>query len=746
MLKVQLKQNHQSSSLFWAKVLLLLLSSTFAFLSEANNSIKEVRMGTEKEGWPFSFKDTDGLYKGFGIDLLEYIGKEQGWKFEKVTGTFQELHPQLNSADIDILFPFSNDLQNESILINEPFIIAWGGFFAQQSEQINSVFHINGFRVAIIKNDFFGKKIQELTDQLELNLTILLAEDIDTAFQLVKDGKADAAAVEENAGSFLATDYNLKKIGVNYGYTTGHFSVSKKIGKEFAQKLHTTLVNLRRDKNSYYYVLLEKWYGKLITIPTPPWVSTFIINVSIILFLLSVFTALLIYQLRQKSNEIENRKKIESELEHRAFHDDLTNLSNRRLLLQNILSTIESHDDNKKKLFVLFFDVDNFKRVNDTKGHVFGDQLLQSIGARLSTFFSNGYTLARFGGDEFVILADEKLGHNITESINNIGQVFFDPFKIDNMELYVTVCIGISTYPDNGQNATELIKNADTALYYGKASGKNTCTFYNSLLHEKDNEKLALEYSLRKSVDEGLCVPFYQPLVNLEDGKIIGAEALFRCFHPDSKNSNTELLISIAEETGLIVDIGKLMLLSACKQFKIWQDEGFNLQYISVNVSLEQIYRTDVLQMVNDVLDEVGLDPAYLVLEVTEAVFMKDPEQALSIFQKLRDTGVRLALDDFGTGYSSLSYIKSLPFSIIKLDQIFTKGLPDNMADVALIETIISLGRFFNMKILAEGVETQKQAEILKEMDCLLAQGYFFGKPASANDFHRYIESQKSIR
>ncbi|AFY36712.1 diguanylate cyclase/phosphodiesterase [[Leptolyngbya] sp. PCC 7376] len=735
---------NNSCSFFLRRILLvlcclLLLRHTLTQIAQSNSEQDIIRIGVEDSGWPFSFKDQDGETKGFIVDLLEYLEEDKNWRIVRVEGTSRELGAQLKSGELDIHFPYVNRDRDDVFIVNEPIVIAWGGVFVNQDNDIDSPFHLKGLRVAVIKDDYFGEKFRELTQKLGLETDFITANGTRSAMQLVANGTADAVAIEEIAGSYYAREFDLKDTRMQYAHTTGHFAVSKKRGLTFAVQISEALKDFKNNNRTQYLDLVNKWYGDLTKPPLPAWVEVSLTYGTGALILLTLLLYILTRELNQKKNEIRVREENEAQLEYRSTHDELTDLPNRRGLLSEINRCINEQGASRRKFYVLFLDIDNFKRINDSKGHIFGDELLVLVAQRLKAQIAECHTLSRFGGDEFVVIVkgrnDNSLHQTLTTIITAINNAFLDSFQIKDSNIYVTATIGFSIFPDHGNNATELLRKADIALYSGKTSGKNTRIFYSADIENNFNKTIRAENFLRESLRDGLVKIHYQPLVDLASKKIIGTEALFRCDHPGLSGVSVEELISIAEMTGLISEIGQFVLVSACKQLSSWLNEGMELDYISVNVSVEQIIRGNLVELVKSALSTTDMQADFLTLEVTEAVLAKDFNETRTTLQQLRDIGVNLSLDDFGTGYSSLALLKSMPFTTLKLDRSFLQGIPSEAADRSVAETIVGLADAFCMTTVAEGIETQQQVDYLLKIGCSTGQGYLFGKPVDASQF-----------
>lgn len=425
---------------------------------------------------------------------------------------------------------------------------------------------------------------------------------------------------------------------------------------------------------------------------------------------------------------------------HLAQHDFLTNLPNRVLLIDRIAQAISSAKRNKKQLAILFLDLDNFKNINDSLGHTIGDELLRSVASRLTACVRESDTVCRQGGDEFIILltetSSEKYAATTADKI--LGMLAL-PHTIDGNELYVTTSIGISVYPADGIDTETLIKNADTAMYHAKDIGRNNYQFFRNEMNIRAVERQLIEASLRKALEKGEFVLYYQPKVNLEKSMVTGAEVLLRWMHPEWSMVLPERFMAIAEECGLIVPIGRWVLRQACIQAKQWSDLGQAPISVAINVSALEFRQKNFVEGVRLVLHETGLDPQYLELEIKESVLMRNADTNALILQELRELGVILAVDDFGTGYSSLSYLRQFPIDVLKIDQSFLKNMENDPQNGIIVSAVIGMGNNLKLRVVAEGVENEAQLIFLREKNCEEGQGFFFSRPITADNFLKLL-------
>ena len=421
---------------------------------------------------------------------------------------------------------------------------------------------------------------------------------------------------------------------------------------------------------------------------------------------------------------------------HSAQHDFLTGLPNRMLLNDRVNQAIAFVGRHSKKVAVLFLDLDGFKHINDSLGHPIGDKLLQSIAKRLVGCVRCTDTVSRQGGDEFVILLSEMAQQeDAAISVLRILEAVAKAHSIDQHDLHLTASIGVSVYPDDGEDAETLIKNADTAMYQAKENGRQNYQFFKSVMNVRAVERQSIEESLRRALERKEFSVHYQPTVRLATGEITGAEALLRWNHPTRGPVSPAKFIPVAEDCGLILPIGHWVLREACKQARAWLDAGLPLGSVAVNISSMEFREDHFLENVFTTLSETGLDPRFLELELTESVLMKRVESAASVLKTLRTRGVQIAVDDFGTGYSSLSYLRKFPIDALKIDQSFVRQITSAPDDSTIVTAVISMGRSLKLRVVAEGVETQEELEFLRARLCDEAQGFHFSRPVPPEQF-----------
>ena len=439
-------------------------------------------------------------------------------------------------------------------------------------------------------------------------------------------------------------------------------------------------------------------------------------------------------------HDVSATKAMASKMAHLAQHDCLTNLPNRMLLNDRIAQAIALANRHHTQLAVLYCDLDNFKHINDSLGHLVGDKLLQSVAKRLKECVRDSDTVSRQGGDEFVILlAETKSSEDAGISAQKILDTLQAVHGIAKSELHVTTSIGVSVYPADGLDAETLLKNADTAMYYAKEKGRNNYQFFIAEMNARAIERLIIESNLKLALEKQQFILYYQPKVNLKTGLMTGAEALLRWQHNEWGEVVPDIFVPIAEDSGLIVPIGRWVLRQACMQAKDWQNAGLQNIAIAINISAQEFLQKDFVAGVRAILKETGLEAQFLELEITESVLMRDAECSRTILTQLKKMGIKLAVDDFGTGYSSLSYLQRFPIDVLKIDKSFVQNIESAKDDGIIVSAIISMGNSLKLKVVAEGVETSSQLAFLKARHCEEGQGYFFSHPLTPDEFAKML-------
>ncbi|WP_019142639.1 putative bifunctional diguanylate cyclase/phosphodiesterase [Noviherbaspirillum massiliense] len=536
-------------------------------------------------------------------------------------------------------------------------------------------------------------------------------------------------------------DCTIESVNPAFEHVTGHaasevigrsiWSLYPSVGGRKADKGLQALINDKRGGNAV--VRSERRNG------SPAWYS---ISASPLRDETGAVTHFVLAQ-----HDVSEMKRYQAELELHANYDSLTGLANRALLRQRLEEAIaQARDHPGQKVWVAFIDLDRFKIVNDSLGRKAGDRLINTVAERLIHAVRESDTVARLGGDEFAVLMREADDSTVSAAmVDRLVQAIAHPASIDGHEFTLTCSIGIAVYPDNGEDAEKLIEYADIAMYSAKEHGRNNYQFYHAAMNERALARLQMEMALRGAVERGEFGLHYQPQVDLKTGNIVGMEALVHWKHPQLGIVPPGEFITLAEETGLIVQIGAWVMHEACRQNKAWQDAGLAQLRVAVNLSARQFAQPDLVDSVNQILQETGLSPHFLEVELTESLVMTGVERSLDVLRNLKAHGIQISIDDFGTGYSSLSYLKRFPIDVLKIDKSFVQDITSDPDDETIVSSIISLAHSLKLHVIAEGVESHEQLAFLEQNGCDEIQGYYFSRPVPPATFAQMLRQQKTL-
>jgi diguanylate cyclase (GGDEF)-like protein len=440
------------------------------------------------------------------------------------------------------------------------------------------------------------------------------------------------------------------------------------------------------------------------------------------------------------------KQQAESHIYRLAYYDELTGLPKRNLFCEKVTGMLSELAGSGAAAAMYFIDMDRLMRINNTYGYAMGDALIRQLAQHLQDCVGDSGVLARIGGDKFaVFMGGAADSREIQAFADRIMGSVAAPFAIDSLEFYVTLSMGICVYPDDGKDVSTLLGNAESAMSLAKTLWRNNCKYYVKEMGEASSRRLLLETSLRRAVEKEELLLHYQPVVDLKTGNITGAEALVRWNHPEFGMLAPDKFIPLADETGLIIEIGEWVLHQACTQARSWHDAGYRPMSISVNVSAVQLGQPQLLNHVANVLSKTGLDPAYLELEITESVLMQDAEASINMLRALKEMGIKISVDDFGTGYSSLSYLKRFPIDILKIDKSFTRDIVMDPDNSAIVTAIAALARSLNLSVLAEGIESKEQLDFLRNEKCDRAQGFLFSRPVNPETLLLLMKPNKAV-
>jgi len=438
-----------------------------------------------------------------------------------------------------------------------------------------------------------------------------------------------------------------------------------------------------------------------------------------------------------------NKKIMEQKdaLDYQAHYDTLTGLPNRVLFQDRLIQGIENAKRSSTKLAVCFMDLDNFKIINDSLGHDVGDSVLKAVTTRLNSITRSCDTVSRWGGDEFIMIMEViHTPEDVSAIAKKILSSLEEPFLINDRTLYVTISIGISLYPDDDSSGENLVKYADSAMYKAKDEGRNNYLFYSNDMTKKALSRVMMEASIKKAIQNKEFIVYYQPQIDSQNNKLIGMEALVRWIDPVMGLISPDKFIPLAEETGMIVEIDKLVMDIAMEQFSQWYNSGYNPGVLSLNLAIKDLEQKNCLKVLKDKIDKFNLDYKYIELELTESDIMHNPEESINTLNKISEYGVKIAIDDFGTGYSSLAYLKKLPISKLKIDKSFIDDIPYNEDSNSIVKAIIAMADSLSLNLIAEGVENKIQKDYLLDNGCTNIQGYYYAKPMPWDEMSKFMK------
>jgi len=544
--------------------------------------------------------------------------------------------------------------------------------------------------------------------------------------------------------------YATEGFFLNYTIST-HFEIDKELesGSSYVAYLpkfewiigtntyrDEVLKKIKADKEKYENQFKELIQNRVVSS---------LIMVFIMLIISTYFSNKLKSVLKRYQEDLEDEHKLmlneQEKLKHNLKHDYLTSLPNRLLLTDRLNQAIKHSARDKRQLAIIFVDVDKFKSINDSLGHDVGDILLKEIAKRLKNSMRESDTVSRFGGDEFVVLIDDfKNIHDIITVINKMQNEFSKAIILGNIAHDVTLSMGISVFPNDGNNTKALLKNADIAMYKAKLEGGDRYRFFTSKMNEETQKQIEIEKALQVGVKEKEFVLYYQPLVASKNGKIVGVEALIRWNHPKKGLLFPDEFIEIAEESSVILSMGKWIVEESMRQMVEWKTKGYGLEKISINIAGKQLEHDDFIKCIKELLHKTKCKPTWIEIEIVERFAMKNVQKSIEILNELRKLNIDIAIDDFGTGYSSLAYLKNLPITKLKIDRVFVKNILNSHEDKAIAESILALGSGLKLEVLAEGIENEEERDFFQYNGCDQMQGYFFSKPIPASEIEKLLE------
>ncbi|WP_049753825.1 EAL domain-containing protein [Alkaliphilus oremlandii] len=696
---------------------------------------------------PYEYMDRIGNYKGFNVDIINALSIELGMDIEFIPMNWREALRALENKEVDVIQGMSStEERKEKYLFTIPTVTNSQSIFVLKDTSI--VFgleDLSGMKVAFQAGDLNEEILADIPD-----ITLLPKKDQNEAMDSLINGEADAYVGNRLTGLFyLQKSKNSSTVKiVGEQMATSEYGPATYRGNEELVHLFNKGIEAIKS-NGTYDKIYEKWFGKDIG-------NGRILNAYLKETILSVFTLSIIFllfilwnknlkkEVLKRTMDLENINQellLEKEKVHNlAYYDGITKLPNRVYLLKILGECIDSANDQKNRFGILNLDLDRFKHINDTLGHHMGDEILKLVGERIGRILKPNNFFARFGGDEFIILVKHiQEDKELIDLANQIIKEMDQPFMLNSHRLFLTTSIGISIYPEGGETLNDLMKNSDIAMYAAKGKGGNQYYIYDKSLSEKQMEALILINQLRNAVDHDELTLFYQPIMNTSTGNIVGVEALLRWYQPGHGMIGPNTFIPLAEETDLIISIGKWVFRNVCAQIKDWIHRGYDVKRVYINVSAKQFQEKGFLESILQALKEAELPPKYIGIEITETVIIQDIDHTIELIKKLKDIGISISIDDFGTGYSNFNYLKEMGVDEIKIDRSFIAETTKNSKKRAITKTIILLAHQLDIAVTAEGVETKEQLEFLRESSCSKIQGFYYSRPVPPEEFEKFL-------
>ncbi len=731
---------------FCMSVILLFIITNTTSQKAINEEPIILRIAGDNNHPPYEYIDENGMYKGFNVDIMNALSIEIGIDIELIPMEWSKALEALERKEVDLIQGISKTKAREGrYLFALPTVVNSQAIFVmKETGIITGIEDFSGARVALQEGDINYEIISGFQDVI-----IETKSNQRQAMDALLNNEVDAFVGNKLTGTYylqkIRKSHLVKIVGEPMEVT--EYGPATHLGNEsLVIMVNEGLESLK--KNGTYDKIYRKWFGEEI-INKKDIIRAYFEEVAIIAGIVLLVIILFIIVNKRLKTEVNKRTKElqlankdlllhQKKIHSLAYYDSVTSLPNRLFLIEVLNEALDKAAKENIIFAILYFDLDRFKQINDTLGHDFGDMVLDLVGKRIAQIIRKSDVLARIGGDEFVVLmSDIKNENEAVLLANRIIEDFKKPFVVKTYDLYLTTSIGIASYPEAGDTSQSIMKNADIAMYRAKDNGGNDYFIYSKELSEREMDNLILINQLRQAERNNELRLFYQPIIDINTGDMVGTEALIRWEKSGEGIISPARFIPLAEETGLIVSIGEWVIRTACMQQKAWINKGYKPIRVSVNISGRQFQQHNFVETVLKIIKETGIDPSYLVLEITESTAIMNIEYTLEMLKKLKELGVYTSIDDFGTGYSSLYKLKEMNVDELKIDRSFIQDINLDIKNEKIAKTIIILANELNLKVIAEGVETREQLDFLKENGCDNAQGYYYSKPVPADEFEK---------
>ena len=697
------------------------------------------------ENPPKIYTGDDGEPTGLFPRVLGAVAADQGWAIDYVPCDWARCLEMVQSGELDLMPDVAWSSERDLVMDfpEESIANSWSQVYVRDDIAVESLADLQGLRIALLAGGIQEKQFTELMDVNGYSFTPVPEPSLGDAYRAVEEDEADAVVTNNFFAAWNSSDARLRETPIVFLPASLYVATGEGRNADLLEGLDASVAALKADPGSVYY---EAQYGAQAGPPKtvlPDWLRYLLIALALGLVVTAVVSILLRWQVLRRSRAL-----ADSEVRYRTLEtrDPLTGLPNRTLFMELLHREIEEAERSGAGLWLLVVDLHHFAMVNEVYGHRAGEALLASVGSLVESASGAGSLVGRTGDDEFSVLVNATPSAPVDARAERLLTAVQSPLAIDGETVVIGASVGISAFPDDGADAESLFRSAEAALRHAKQAGPGVFRFPSPEITEDARRRTALRAALRHAIDAQQFVMHYQPQVSALTGQIVGVEALVRWQHPERGLVPPGEFIGMAEESGDILPIGEWILRSTCRQVASWQAEGICPQHTAVNVSAAQLADTLFLDRVEHALQDAQLAPGLLELELTETAVMADREVALHTLAGLQRLGVRLSIDDFGVGYSSLSYLQTLPVDVLKVDLSFVHGMTHRAGDADIVRAIIALGHSLGLRIVAEGVETEQQRDLLREMNCDILQGYLISPPVPAEVMTALLREQRSAQ